>query len=135
MISALHLGIWHRGDSWQCCTQGKSYWWATTTTYLFKGPRPVIAAVPEKVTYGQTFDVGTPDAGAVTMACFMAPSATTHSFNMQQRYIGLKIGDKAANSLTMEAPPNANIAPPGYYMLFLLNAEGVPSEAKFIQIT
>jgi len=102
--------------------------------YLFKGPRPVIAAVPEKVTYGQTFDVGTPDAGAVTMACFMAPSATTHSFNMQQRHIGLKMGDKTANSLTLEAPPNANIAPPGYYMLFLLNAEGVPSEAQFIQL-
>ncbi|MGH3148579.1 MAG: galactose oxidase-like domain-containing protein, partial [Rubrobacter sp.] len=35
---------------------------------------------------------------------------------------------------TLAAPPNSNIAPPGYYMPFLVNAQGVPSVAKFVRV-
>ena len=104
--------------------------------YLFKGSRPVIETVPVTVSYGQSFTVETPDALNIASVCFIAPSAATHSFNMHQRYIGLKFSaGQFNNQLTLEAPPNANIAPPGYYMLFLLNGNGVPSEAKFIALT
>ena len=37
--------------------------------------------------------------------------------------------------LNVTAPPNSKIAPPGYYMLFLLNSAGVPSVAQFVQLT
>ena len=34
----------------------------------------------------------------------------------------------------MQAPPNGNVAPPGYYMLFLISSEGVPSVARFVRL-
>jgi hypothetical protein len=37
-------------------------------------------------------------------------------------------------TLTITGPPNGNIAPPGYYMLFLLSNTGVPSIARFVQV-
>src|SRR5262249_61026862 len=36
--------------------------------------------------------------------------------------------------LPFTSPPNGNIAPPGYYMLFLLDSTGVPSIAQFTQL-
>ncbi len=102
--------------------------------YLFKGERPAIAAVTGQVGYGDLFSVNTPDAGAVKSACFIALGASTHSFNMQQRFVGLEISNQGGGELLLKAPPNANIAPPGFYMLFLVNQQGVPSEAKFVKL-
>ncbi|MGF1515898.1 MAG: galactose oxidase-like domain-containing protein [Elainellaceae cyanobacterium] len=102
--------------------------------YLFKGPRPAIASVTNQVGYGDLFSVGTPDAGSVASACFIAPGASTHSFNMQQRLVGLEISSQSGDELLLKAPPDGNIAPPGFYMLFLVNGQGVPSEAKFVKL-
>ena len=56
------------------------------------------------------------------------------SFNMDQRHVGLTIAGRSANTVTIESPPNANIAPPGQYVLFILTADGVPSTGKFVQL-
>lgn len=104
--------------------------------YLFQGPQPVITSVTSQVGYGELFSVFTPDASEIASACFMAPGASTHSFNMQQRFVGLEqVGNPGGGELLLQAPPNGNIAPPGYYMLFLVNQTGVPSRAKFIKLT
>ena len=52
---------------------------------------------------------------------------------MDQRLVGLGF-TKGAGVLNVTGPPNGNVAPPGYYMLFLLNGSGVPSVAKFVQV-
>src|SRR5262249_35748942 len=57
----------------------------------------------------------------------------THAFGMDQRLVQLSF-TASSGSLTVTAPPNGNIAPPGYYMLFILNSNGVPSLARFVQI-
>lgn len=57
----------------------------------------------------------------------------THAFGMDQREVELSFTAQSG-SLTVTAPPNGNIAPPGYYMLFLLNSSGVPSVATFVQM-
>ena len=63
----------------------------------------------------------------------MRPGSDTHSFDMDQRYVGLSF--TAANgSLTVTGPPNSNIAPLGYYMLFLVNSAGTPSLASWVQV-
>ena len=103
--------------------------------YLFKGPRPVIAAAPSAIGYAATFDVDTPDAGAITAAALLAPGAVTHSFNMGQRHVGLQIVATGTGAVSLAAPPDPHVAPPGYYMLFLLNAAGVPSIASFVHLT
>ncbi len=103
--------------------------------YLFKGARPTIASVTNQVGYGELFSVFTPDAASIDYACFIAPSAATHSLNMQQRWVGLKaMGSAPSGELLLEAPLNGAIAPPGYYMLFLVNKNGAPSEAKFVNL-
>jgi len=101
--------------------------------YLFKGARPAITSAPSSVSYGQTFFVQTPDAAGITQATWIRLSSTTHAFNMDQRFSRLSFS-QAAGGLNVVAPSSANLSPPGYYLLFLLNGNGVPSVAKIIQI-
>ena len=97
--------------------------------YLFKGVRPTITSAPGSVGYGQTFFVATPDATNITQVTWIALSSTTHSFNMNQRINRLNFS-RVAGGLNVVAPSNANFAPPGHYMLFILNGNGVPSVAR-----
>ena len=100
--------------------------------YLFRGPRPSITSVPQTLAYGTGFFVDTPDASTITGVSLVRLSATTHSFNHNQRYLALSFTQDATR-LTVQAPANGNLAPPGYYMLFIVNANGVPSVAQFVR--
>lgn len=102
--------------------------------YLFKGPRPSIASAPSAVTYGSSFSISTPDAGSVTRAVLVRPGSVTHSINTDQRLVDLSVAAVDANTLSATAPADGNQAPPGWYMLFLLNGTGVPSVASWIHV-
>ena len=102
--------------------------------YLFKGPRPDLQAVPPTINYGVPFQVGCDNPSAIQSAALLRCGSVTHSFNMDQRHVGLDISARSAATLTLESPPNGNIAPPGYYLLFVLTAAGIPSLGKFIQL-
>src|SRR5215831_2673666 len=65
----------------------------------------------------------------------MRPGAVTHAFDMEQRLVELAFTTGGAGVLNVTAPPNGNIAPPGYYMVFILNSAGVPSVAGFVQLS
>ena len=99
--------------------------------YLFKGARPSITAAPDLVQYGSAFEVQTPDAASIASVSLIRPGAVTHAFDEDQRFLSLSF-TAGAGSLTILAPANANLAPPGYYMLFLVNSAGVPSVASFL---
>src|SRR5439155_24371782 len=105
--------------------------------YLFNADgsaafRPTIGAVtPSAFTYGGTFQVQTPDAPNIASVVLVRPGAATHAFDMDQRLVGL-VYTAGNGILNVTAPPNGNIAPPGYYMLFALNTSGVPSVATFV---
>jgi hypothetical protein len=101
--------------------------------YLFGGPRPVIAGAPATIAYGAPFAVETPDATSITAASLLRCGSCTHSFNPDQRYVGLVITARDAGSITVLAPPDGFVAPPGYYMLFILR-EGIPSVARFMRL-
>src|SRR5205823_7359027 len=101
--------------------------------YLFKGARPTITSAPTNVTYGQSFFVGTPDPASIANVTLIALSSVTHGFNMGQR-INRPAFSQASGGLNVTAPSNANTTPPGYYMLFILNSNGVPSVANILQI-
>jgi hypothetical protein len=104
--------------------------------YLFNGPRPVIASAPTNVTYGQTFSVVTPDAANIANVNWIRLSSSTHAFNMNQRFMHVSFSQSADGSgLTVTAPSNPNICPPGHYLMFILNSSGVPSVASIVQIT
>jgi hypothetical protein len=102
--------------------------------YLFKGARPSITSGPSSVKYAQQFFVGTPDATSISKVTWIRLGSVTHSFNQSQQLVHLQF-TQASGGLNITAPANGNLAPPGYYMLFLVNSNGVPSVAKIIQIT
>ena len=63
----------------------------------------------------------------------MRTGAVTHFFDQNARFVPLSF-TPTTGGLTVTAPANGNLAPPGYYMLFILNSAGVPSIASFVQI-
>jgi hypothetical protein len=111
-----------------------------TPPYLFKhdgsgelAPRPVLDSAPAEVTYGTSFDVGTADAASIRRLALIRLGAVTHSVNMEQRYVPLGF-TAGSGSLTATGPANANVAPPGVYMLVAIDANGVPSVAKMVTV-
>src|SRR5207237_8104605 len=99
--------------------------------YLFNpdgslATRPAITGVPStSIGYGSDFQVQTPDAATISSVVLMRPGAPTHAFDMVQllAVLSFTVGSGVLNVTT---PPNSNIAPPGYYLIFLLNSAGVP---------
>jgi hypothetical protein len=103
--------------------------------YLFKGRRPTIAAAPGAIRRARSFAVSTRDAASIRRVVLMAPSATTHGADMTQRLVRLRItGRTAGRRVILSGPAGSNIAPPGYYMLFLVNERGVPSVARWVRV-
>jgi len=94
--------------------------------YLFKGARPKISAAPTQLTYNQSFTVTTPDAARIASVVLIGDSNTTHTINMGQRYVPLSF-TAGSGSLTVTAPVDFNSAPVGYYMLFIVDSNGIPS--------
>jgi hypothetical protein len=99
--------------------------------YLFQGPRPEISAAPASVAYGDTFSIATSGAPA-TRAVLMAPGATTHADEMNARHVELAV-TPTADGFTATAP-GPRVAPPGYYMLFTVTADGIPSVASWVHV-
>lgn len=95
--------------------------------------RPVISSAPVSITYGQRFTVRTPQAASIGQVTFIGLSSVTHGINMGQRINVLRYTE-ATGSLSVTAPANSRLAPPGYYLLFILK-EGVPSPAKVVRIS
>jgi hypothetical protein len=111
-----------------------------TPPYLFKqdgsgelAPRPEVSAAPAALSYGATFQITTPNAASIRKAALLRLGAVTHSTNMEQRYVPLSFS-AGSGELTATSPQNANVAPPGVYMLFIIDDAGVPSVAKMIQV-
>ena len=103
--------------------------------YLSLGTRPVISTAPPAATYGSVFVVETSQAANINSVVLIAPISVTHHTDAGQRYIKLPIRSRTATTIETEAPASGNIAPPGFYMLFVVNNQGVPSEVKFVAIS
>jgi hypothetical protein len=102
--------------------------------YLSAGARPSISSAPVAAGYGQTVFVGTPDADSVSKVTLLRQASVTHTNSMSQGFLSLSF-TKTSTGLNVTMPANANLAQPGYYMLFILNSAGVPSVGSIIQIS
>ena len=108
--------------------------------YLFNAngalaTRPTITSVtPSVIGYGSSFQVQTPSASSISSVVLVRAGSPTHAFDMDQRLVGLNF-TAGSGVLNVTAPPNGSIAPPGYYLLFVLNSSGVPSVAQFVQLS
>ena len=104
--------------------------------YLFNADgtlatRPSLTAAPATVGYGQTFTVTSN--GTIAGAVLIREGAPTHAFDMSQRLVGLSFTTNG-QTLTLTGPPNGNVAPPGMYLLFLVNTNGVPSVGQVVTV-
>jgi hypothetical protein len=101
--------------------------------YLFHGARPVITSNPSSLSYGTNFTIVTADAASTARVALIRPSATTHADNFDQRYVDLSF-TIGSGHITATTPASANYAPPGYYMLVIVNSSGVPSVGRFVKL-
>ena len=77
--------------------------------------------------------IGTPDAGRVTAVSLVRLPSVTHAFDQNQRFVPLAFV-RSAGGLRVDAPPSGAIAPPGHYMLFLVDGDGIPSVARIVRV-
>jgi hypothetical protein len=97
--------------------------------------RPQITQAPPSAGYGQSFEVTSPEAAQIRRVAITRCGSVTHAFDSDQRYVGLRFTHTGGNTLRVEAPPNSAVAPPGYYLLWLLNQSHLPCvEARFLRI-
>jgi galactose oxidase len=101
--------------------------------YLFKGARPTITSAPGSVGYNQTFSVATPNAAQVTGVRWIRLGTVTHAFDAGQRANTLSFTINGGN-VEVTAPAGPMQAPPGHYLLFIHNRNGVPSEGQVIKV-
>jgi hypothetical protein len=101
--------------------------------YLSKGPRPTITSAPSQAGYGASFSITTPDAAPITKVSFIRLGSTTHAFDMNARFQWLSF-NRVEGGLTIQIPASRNRTPPGHYLVFILNDDGVPSIGKIIRI-
>lgn len=101
--------------------------------YLFQGPRPAITSAPSTVEHNSTMDFVSPNAADITKVTLSSLASVTHTADWNQRFMELSF-TRNGDTLTINTPANANLAPENYYMIFLVNSAGVPSMAKIVKL-
>jgi hypothetical protein len=97
-------------------------------------PRPTVGRTLSGAGHSHLFRVPTPDASTVRAVHLVRNGSSTHAFNPDQRLVVLDIVSRTSGSLTVPMPPSGRVAPPGYYMPFLLNTAGTPSIGRFVRV-
>ena len=89
--------------------------------YLFNpngtyASRPSIGSgTPTSIAYGSQFTLKTSQAPSIASVVLVRMGAVTHAFNTDQRLVAMSFS-QVTGGLNVAAPPNGNVAPPGYYM-------------------
>lgn len=98
--------------------------------------RPVIDTAPTECRYGEpmTIVVHAQEGRTITNFRLISLGSITHAYNGNQQYITLEFTSNGSNSYTVSPPATTNIATPGYYMLFAIDSNNVPSVAKMIKL-
>jgi hypothetical protein len=102
--------------------------------YLHRGPRPRITANPPTVGYGVDFTISSPDSCRIDRVALVRMGSITHHTNTDQRFVPLAFHRVGGCDLRVTAPANAYLAPPGYFLLFVLDDCGVPSLGRSVRI-
>jgi hypothetical protein len=104
-------------------------------SYLFRGPRPVIQNAATAWHYGDTVSISSPQAGDILWASLIRNGVTTHAFDTGQRLVDLPISVQGAGTVQVTVTADPDLAPPGWYMLFLTDKRHIPSTAHWIHLT
>lgn len=106
--------------------------------YLFNADgslanRPRLGLVPAATDYSEQLNFSVVDSVNIAKAHLIKLGSVTHSENQDQRLVPLQF-TKASGQLTLNMPASRHAAPPGHYLLFIVDANGVPSEGAMIKL-
>jgi len=102
--------------------------------YMKAPLRPVITSAAPRMTYGATFSLEAEPARSASRVAILRAASVTHAFSSDQRYVGLTFAFGTGDQINVQGPPNSNIAPPGFYLLFVVDGNGIPSVGRFVQV-
>lgn len=114
--------------------------------YLFKkdgsgalAARPLINWAPDEVDYGVPFNINVISQVSISKIALTKLPAVTHGQDMDQRYVPVSFSSIPLASgnlqVTVTPPASHSIAPPGHYMLWVIDSLGVPSKAQIVKIS
>ncbi|MFE7037970.1 galactose oxidase-like domain-containing protein [Streptomyces atratus] len=104
-----------------------------TPPYLYRGSRPELTAGPKSIRRGGTGRFTTARGATITSAKLMRPSAVTHVTDTDQRSVALGL-KRTAGGITVTVPGNRALVPSGWYMLFVTDDRGTPSEGMWVEV-
>jgi hypothetical protein len=130
--------VWHSGSNVDCLPGpgGRDLTVEIYEPWYFCGPRPVITAIASRACAGETLNIETPNAKKITDVVLVRCGSFTHAFNPDQRVVSVPFhqSSKIGNLLIATLPNNSAVLIPGYYLAFILTADRVPSEGRFVHI-
>ncbi len=124
--------VWTAGS-----TPTRSNWELRTEFFrpaYYSATRPSISSSPTVGAYGGSITISTSSASSISRATLVKCPDTTHHYDSNMRHIALAVRSRTSSSVTVAAPLNANLAPPGYYYIHVINSSGIPSAARIIRI-
>ncbi|MFE7135279.1 galactose oxidase-like domain-containing protein [Streptomyces sp. NPDC057638] len=102
--------------------------------YLFRDSRPVVSGGPQRIERGGSGTFKVSGGTKPATAKLMRPSAVTHVTDVDQRTVALELTTTPGGEVTVTVPSNRALVPSGWYMLFLTDTEGTPSEAVWVEV-
>lgn len=105
-----------------------------TPPYLFRDSKPALTDGPKSIEHGESGVFRTKDAESLKSAKLLRPSAVTHVTDVEQRSIALDM-EKTADGIEVTVPKNKALVPAGWYMLFVTDDKGTPSEGKWVEVS
>ncbi|MEV5311647.1 kelch motif-containing protein [Streptomyces sp. NPDC052610] len=101
--------------------------------YLFRGSRPSLSGGPRTIERGESGTFTSQHASSIKKVRLIRPSASTHVTDVDQRSIALDF-ETSGNKVTVTVPENRNLVQAGWYMLFVDDDQGTPSEAQWVRV-
>lgn len=120
--------VWIAGSTWSDWSQGETKMEVYTPPYVVPG-RVEIVDAPPSVAYGSTFEVELSSETSISRVALLRCGSVTHGFDADQRYVVCQFR-QSGDRLTVTAPEGSGIAPPGYYMLFVLDSVMVEGHGR-----
>jgi len=104
-----------------------------TPPYLYQGSRPSLSGGPKTIERGGTGTFTSQHASSIKTARLLRPSASTHVTDVDQRSIALDF-TKTKDGIEVTVPKSRTLVESGWYMLFVTDDQGTPSEAQWVKI-
>ena len=129
--------VWSAGTSWEGTQEANGQYFSPPYLYTSSGQpasRPTATDAPSSVKAGDSFSIATSNPSQIRSASIVRLASTTHQLNAGQAYVPLSTSVSPNGGRVQMTAPTGVQAPPGYYMVFLIDSNGVPSVAPIVRL-